>query len=152
MRIWLITIDEPLPIDGSNDRLHRSGILTNLLVSKGHEIVWWTSTFDHARKKQRFNIDTSIEINDCFNIRLLRSVNYKKNMSINRIINHYMLARKFSKLARLESRPDIILCSSPPIELSVVATRYGKERKKSFSRVFIEQRASFNWVIFWSFN
>jgi hypothetical protein len=152
LRIWLITIGEPLPIDGANDRLHRSGMLAILLVSKGHEVVWWTSTFDHARKKQRFNIDTSIEINDCFNIRLLRSVNYKKNMSINRIINHYMLARKFSKLARLESRPDIILCSFPPIELSVVATRYGKERKKSFSRVFIEQRASFNWVIFWSFN
>ena len=128
MRVWLITIGEPLPIDGANDRLHRSGMLANLLVSKGHEVVWWTSTFDHARKKQRFNIDTSIEINDCFNIRLLHSVNYKKNMSINRIINHYAIAHKFSKLARLESQPDIILCSFPTIELSLVATRYGKER------------------------
>ena len=30
MRIWLITIGEPLPIDGTNDRLHRSGMLANL--------------------------------------------------------------------------------------------------------------------------
>jgi glycosyltransferase involved in cell wall biosynthesis len=128
LHIWLITIGEPLPIDGANDRLHRSGMLANLLVSKGHEVVWWTSTFDHARKKQRFNIDTSIEINNCFTIRLLHSIEYKKNMSINRIVNHYMIARKFSRLARLESQPDIILCSFPTIELSLVATRYGKER------------------------
>lgn len=128
MRIWLITIGEPLPVDNANDRLHRSGTLANLLVSKGHEVVWWTSTFDHARKKQRFNKDTSIEINDCFNIRLLHSVNYKKNMSINRIINHYVIAHKFSKLAILEPQPDIILCSFPTIELSLAATRYGKER------------------------
>jgi len=128
LRIWLVTIGEPLPIDGANDRLHRSGMLANLLVSKGHEVVWWTSTFDHARKKQRFNIDTSIETNDRFTIRLLHSVNYKKNMSINRIINHHAIAHKFSKLASLESQPDIILCSFPTIELSLAATRYGKER------------------------
>ena len=128
MRIWLIKIGEPLPIDGTNERLYRTGLLANMLVKRGHEVVWWTSTFDHARKKQRFNIDTSIEINDCFNIRLLHSVRYKKNMSINRIINHYTIAHKFSKLARLEPQPDIILCSFPTIELSLVATRYGKKR------------------------
>ena len=128
MRIWLVTIGEPLPVDNANDRLHRSGMLANLLVSKGHEVVWWTSTFDHARKEQRFNMDTSIEINDCFNIRLLHSINYIKNMSINRIINHYAIAHKFSKLARLELQPDIILCSFPTIELSLAATKYGKER------------------------
>ena len=128
MLIWLITIGEPLPIDGAKDRLHRSGVLANLLVSEGHEVIWWTSTFDHARKKQRFNIDTSIEISDFFNIKLLHSVNYKKNMSINRIINHYAIAHKFLKLARLESKPDIILCSFPTIELSLAATKYGKER------------------------
>jgi glycosyltransferase involved in cell wall biosynthesis len=49
-------------------------------------------------------------------------------MSVNRIINHYAIAHKFSKLARLESQPDIILCSFPTIELSLAATRYGKER------------------------
>lgn len=128
MRIWLIKIGEPLPIDGTNERLYRTGLLANMLVKRGHEVVWWTSTFDHARKKQRFSMDTSIEINDCFNIRLLHSVGYKKNMSINRIINHYTIAHKFSKLARLELQPDIILCSFPTIELSLVATRYGKER------------------------
>jgi len=128
MRIWLITIGEPLPIDGTNERLYRTGILANLLVSKGHEVVWWTSTFDHTRKKQRFNADTSIDINDYFTIKLLHSMAYAKNVSISRVVNHYMIACKFSKLAQLESQPDIILCSFPTIELTLAATRYGKER------------------------
>lgn len=100
MRIWLITIGEPLPIDSSNERLYGTGVLANLLIEKGHEIIWWTSTFDHIRKRQRFNMNSSIDINNYFKIKLLHSVTYKKNVSINRIINHYMIARKFSKLAK----------------------------------------------------
>ncbi|GAI08595.1 unnamed protein product, partial [marine sediment metagenome] len=52
MRIWLITIGEPLPSDNNNDRLYRTGILAKLLIQRGHEVVWWTSTFDHVRKIQ----------------------------------------------------------------------------------------------------
>jgi glycosyltransferase involved in cell wall biosynthesis len=128
LRIWLITVGEPLPIEGANERLYRTGILSNLLIEKGHEIIWWTSTFDHIRKRQRFNTNISIDINNCFKIKLLHSVTYTKNVSISRVINHYMISRKFSKLARLESQPDIILCSFPTMELSLAATRYGKER------------------------
>jgi len=128
LHVWLITVGEPLPIDGDSERLYRTGILANMLVKKGHKVVWWTSTFDHIRKRQRFNTNTSIHMNDCFDIRLLHSVSYKKSISITRIINHYMIARKFSRFTRLESQPDIILCSFPTIELSLAATRYGKER------------------------
>jgi len=128
LRIWLITVGEQLPIDGANERLYRTGILANLLIEKGHEVIWWTSTFDHIRKRQRFSTNFSIDINNCFKIKLLHSVTYTKNVSISRIINHYMIAHKFSKLARLESQPDIILCSFPTIELSLATTRYGKER------------------------
>lgn len=128
MRVWLITIGEPLPIDEASDRLLRTGILANLLVVKGHEVVWWSSTFDHTRKKQRFDIDTSIDINNCFRINLLHSLEYKKNVSLCRIINHYGIARKFAILAKLEQKPDIILCSLPTLELSLVATDYGKKK------------------------
>lgn len=128
MRIWLITVGEPLPIDGFNDRLHRTGILANMLAIRGHEVVWWTSTVDHIRKRQRFNKDTLLRVNDHFQIRLLHSLLYKRNISLMRIVNHYGLAHKFSALAVSEQRPDIILCSLPPLELSLAATKYGKER------------------------
>ncbi len=128
MRIWLITIGEPLPIDGTNDRLHRAGTLANVLVTKGHEVIWWTSTFDHVRKRQRFNKDSSININERYRLYLLHSVRYRKNVSVNRIINHYGVARKFLKLAESEIQPDIILCSLPTLELSLAATEYGKKK------------------------
>jgi len=58
----------------------------------------------------------------------LYSLKYKKNVSIERIINHHILAYKFSKLAELEVQPDVVLCSYPTIELSLVATKYGKRK------------------------
>lgn len=55
MNIWLVTIGEPLPIDEGNYRLLRVGILANLLVKKNHNVIWWTSTFNHIEKKTLFS-------------------------------------------------------------------------------------------------
>ena len=127
MRVWLITVGEPLPIDGNNDRLHRTCMLAKLLVQKGHKVVWWTSTFDHVRKKQRFNTDTNIKVSNNFEIKLLHSIGYRKNISISRFINHYLIGCKFLKYARGEHKPDIILSSLPTLKLSLSAVKYGRK-------------------------
>lgn len=129
MRVWLITVGEPLPTDGANDRLLRTGTLADLLVARGHEVIWWTSTFDHARKRQRFNTNTSIAVNGRFQINLLHSIRYQKNVSLWRLINHYGIARNFWRLARSESQPDIIVCSLPTLELSLAAAKYGAQKR-----------------------
>jgi glycosyltransferase involved in cell wall biosynthesis len=126
MYIWLITIGEPLPMDSNNERLYRTGILANWLIKKNHQVLWWTSTFDHTRKKQRFDDDHTIILNDHFHIKLLHSISYRKNVSFRRIANHYGIARKFKRLAQFEVKPEIILCSFPTIELSLAATEFGK--------------------------
>ena len=127
MHIWLITVGEPLPIDGNNDRLHRTGILANLLIKRGHKVVWWTSTFDHVRKRQRVNTDTSIDISNNFKFKLLHSIGYKKNISLLRFINHYLIGYKFYKCAQDELKPDIILSSLPTLKLSLSAVKYGEK-------------------------
>ncbi len=127
MRTWLITIGEPLQISDGKDRLHRTGMLAKLLVQKGHEVVWWTSTFDHVRKIQRFDSDKTINKSNNFKIKLLHSIGYKKNISILRFINHYLIGCKFYKYAQEEHKPDIILCSLPPLKLSLSAVKYGKK-------------------------
>lgn len=127
MRIWLITIGEPLQISDAKDRLHRTGMLVNLLASKGYEVVWWTSTFDHVRKIQRFNSDSTINKSNNFKIKLLHSIGYKKNISIFRFINHYIIGCKFYKYARKEHKPDIILSSLPTLKLSLSAVKYGEK-------------------------
>lgn len=128
MYIWLITIGEPLPSDGDNNRFLRTGILANLLAARGHHVVWWTSTFDHARKRQRFEADITTDINKRFRIKLLHSIAYKNNVSLSRVINHWGIARKFAALAEAEPRPDIILCSLPTLELSLRAAEYGQKK------------------------
>ena len=127
MRVWLITIGEPLPIDGTNERLHRTGTLANMLVKRGHKIIWWTSTFDHIRKRQRFDSDKTIKQSNNFKIRLLNSIRYKKNISIFRFINHYLIGYKFYKYTQEELKPDIILSSLPTLKLSLSAVKYGKK-------------------------
>jgi len=126
MQFWLITIGEPLPVDGDNVRLYRTGLLANLLVEKGHNVLWWTSTYDHFKKKHRFFKDSVINVNDNLRIKLLYSIKYKRNVSLRRIINHYIIAHKFLRSAAHETKPDIILCSFPTIHLSFFATKYGK--------------------------
>ena len=127
MHIWLITVGEPLPIDGNNDRLYRTGILVNLLIKRGHKVVWWTSTFDHVRKIQRLNSDSTINKSNNFKIKLLHSIGYKKNISIFRFINHYLIGCKFYKYAQEGVKPNIILSSLPTLKLSLSAVKYGEK-------------------------
>ena len=59
MRIWLVQRAESTPHDDGGDRrLMRIGILANILRSNGHEVIWWTSSFDHIGKRKRFHHST----------------------------------------------------------------------------------------------
>ncbi|MEQ8754066.1 MAG: UDP-N-acetylglucosamine 2-epimerase (non-hydrolyzing) [Coleofasciculus sp. G1-WW12-02] len=128
MNIWLITIGEPLPNEG-NTRLLRTGIIAKLLISQNHQVLWWTSTFNHTIKKTRYYQDTQIELAKKFKLYLLHSIAYPHNISIQRLINHYGIAQKFTRLAEFEQKPDIILCSLPTLELSLAASRYGRKNQ-----------------------
>ncbi len=126
-RIWLVTIGEPLPTDGSNERLLRTGILAEQLSKQGHEVLWWTSSFDHVRKRQRATQDQRIAVREGYDIALLAANSYPSNVSYRRIKNHRTVAKKFAQQARREPLPDVIMCSWPLVELCVEAVRFGKE-------------------------
>jgi len=126
VRIWLIKTGEPLPIDGDDVRLLRMGILADYLVARGHEVTWWSSSFDHQRKRFRADGDASIVCSPGLRLILLKSIGYSGHISIRRYVEHLFTARRFSKAAPLLPEPDVILCSFPTIELAVAAGRYGK--------------------------
>lgn len=127
MRVWVIKMGEPLPTDGASYRPHRIGMLAEALVSRGHSVTWWASTLEHASKRQRYDKDTNLAVNDCFEIRLLHSLAYTKNVSARRLLNHALQARKFRRILRTETPPDIIFCCFPTIEMSRVAVEYGRK-------------------------
>jgi glycosyltransferase involved in cell wall biosynthesis len=126
LRIWLITVGEPLPIPGChNPRLLRTGRLARCLTDRGHEVLWWTSAFDHFTKRHHTPDDANFEW-EGGQLRLLRSTGYRKNVSIRRFIEHAGIARKFAREARMLPPPNLILVSLPTIELAHAAVEYGR--------------------------
>ena len=61
MKVWVITVGEPLPIDGRHERLYRSGILSQLMAAEGHDVTWWTSSFNHTKRAQRSTADSTVD-------------------------------------------------------------------------------------------
>ena len=127
MRVWLVTIGEPLPIDGNGgDRLFRAGIFAAKLAAAGHEVLWWTSTFDHVRKQHRFPVDKLLPLESGVQLKLIHGCGYSKNVSLRRLFDHAILGWKFARQSAQMSTPDVILCSLPSLDLPVAVTRYGK--------------------------
>ena len=50
LRIWIIKIGEPVPVCPGNYRLMRAGMLAQIAVNRGHDVLWWTSAFEHFTK------------------------------------------------------------------------------------------------------
>ncbi|MGA2258803.1 MAG: hypothetical protein ABSG53_29400, partial [Thermoguttaceae bacterium] len=130
MNIWLATIGEPVPVqDGADDRLHRTGFFAHFLAGHGHDVTWWTSDFDHFRKKHWFGKDATLKVSDRLTIRLLHGCGYGSNVSFGRIRDQRQIAKKFAALGRQAPRPpQIIVAALPTIELCDESVRYGRER------------------------
>jgi len=125
MNIWLIMSGEPLEMFG--ERPHRIGILSKMLANKGHDVTWWTTTYDHQHKKYFLNQDTKLKNNFGVNMIFLHpSVTYKKNVSFKRLINYKQVSLKFRSISMSESKPDIVLCAFPSIDLAYEAVNYAK--------------------------
>ena len=129
MNIWVIAIGEPLPLETNKDRLHRCGLVSSELVRRGHNVTWWTSTFNHLTKKHYYDQDTEIILSKNYKIKLLHGCYYGKNISFNRIKNHYEIGKSFKNNIKSRNKPDIIFCAFPSIELSYYATLYALDNK-----------------------
>jgi glycosyltransferase involved in cell wall biosynthesis len=127
MRIWLLTIGEPVPLGaGVRDRLHRTGSFARYLVSRGHEVTWWTSAFDHFRKQHLAGEDTYLTEPGGLHIRLLRGCGYKRNVSIERFRDHGQVAQRFRVLSQLEEQPEILVSALPTLQMCMAAGEYGR--------------------------
>lgn len=123
MNVWLVTIGEELPIV-PDIRKARTALLADHLLAKGHKVLWWTSTFDHFKKKHLFDKDTEIDVRDGYKIKALKGSGYRRNISLSRIIDHRLIAGKFRKTAPGMPKPDIIVASLPSYDLAYEAVMY----------------------------
>jgi glycosyltransferase involved in cell wall biosynthesis len=125
-RIWLLNIGEPLPTVLDSERRLRMGLLAETLAVQGHEVVWWSSTFDHNYKRQIVDFEQRIPVRGGLDLELLRAMTYTQNVSLRRFLNHFQIARRFEVRARTAQPPDVILCTVPTIELAASAVAYGR--------------------------
>lgn len=129
LRIWLITVGEPLPLPGHTERLWRTGLLAHRLAERGHRITWWTSTVDHFTKRHFTARSERREVRRNLELQFLHGVLYTRNISFARWRNHRQIAEEFTRLAADAPSPDLIVCSYPTLELSAAAVRFGRERR-----------------------
>ena len=127
MIIWLVNPFDPLP--GDPEQEGRYATLARLLVAKGHDVTWWTSSFSHRFKKP---VDQKTVTAACkaigFDVRFLSVPSYHRNVGLSRLWNHYLLAKCFRKAVRTEPNPPIIVLTSiPPPILARQAAIFAKE-------------------------
>jgi glycosyltransferase involved in cell wall biosynthesis len=129
MKIWLATIGEPLPVQGgAQDRLHRTGYLARFLAKHGHDVTWWTSTFDHVRKRHWFSDDASVQDGPRLKIELLHGRGYRSNVSLARFRDHREIGAKFAqRIRQVDAVPEIIVAALPTIELCAESVAYGRQ-------------------------
>lgn len=131
-RIWLITVGEPLPNSSQAARLLRTGLLAGVLAERGHEVVWWTGSFDHTSKRfwPEAGVDRCGSATDPgYTIRFLQSTGYQRNISIARLRDHAAAAASFTAQAKASEPPDVILCSLPTLELCEAAATYARAQR-----------------------
>lgn len=121
MRIWLLTVGETLPMLDEEARKMRTALLALELVSRGHEVVWWTSTIDHLRKRELSKVSFTKQWQEALTVEFLAGPMYTRSLSLRRYLNHIVVALRFMRAARKSRRPNIIVASYPTPELAAAA-------------------------------
>ena len=129
MKIWLVTIGEPIFHPNNKLRLHRTGILSKFILEnrKDIDVIWWTSTFNHFTKEQMFEKTTDNKVGVNLKMIAINGGGYKKNVSIDRVNDHAKINEIFKKYILIEDKPDIIVASFPTIGLCESALIFAKK-------------------------
>jgi glycosyltransferase involved in cell wall biosynthesis len=128
MNIWIIREGEPISEFSSSGRTMRSGTFALNLAELGHDVTWWTSTYLHYEKRYIEPIVPSHTLSPNLQLQFLHSKRgYQKNISLKRFRYSRDLGNEFRRLSGQITKPDIIYCSWPLIDLAYEAVRYGKK-------------------------
>lgn len=147
LTIWIFQTGEPLHLDKSDARPMRAMNLANALTAAGHKVVLWSSAFYHQKKIHRTHHYETTVLNDLLEIRLIPSKGYRRNIGIDRLIDHADLSLNLRKALKKETnRPDAAFIGYPPIEFAYVATRFLKKQniptildvKDQWPHIFVE--------------
>lgn len=127
MKIWLVSIFEQTPVDKVFSTRFLS--IASEAISRGHEVTFWGSTFKHNTKVQRYPETTVIDYEKNYRLHFVKSIGYKKNISLKRLFSHAVLGKKIiNEMAKAE-RPDVILLAFPPISVAYQVSTWANKNR-----------------------
>ena len=132
MKVWILQTGEPLQIDNSGLRPMRAINLSNILIEKKHNVVIWSTDFDHFLKKHRFGKNKKINFSNNLEFRILSSIGYKNNIGFARLVDHIQIAFKLKRKLAKSDKPDVAFIGYPPIEIAWVLARWLKKNDVPF--------------------
>ena len=129
MVVWIQNPFDNLPSEGY--RKQRYWLMCEAFARAGHQVVFWTSDFSHARKRTR---DVRLETEDGgVEMRMIPTLPYPKNVCFARIQSHRAYAREWLRLAldpslaSPVSRPSLIITSTPTLSAAATAIDLGRK-------------------------
>lgn len=126
--VWIFQSGEPLDIDNSKHNPMRAMQLSNYLVKNNFKVKLISANFNHMFKDFRYDVRDrfiKIKINKDFDVILINSIGYKKNISLKRFIDHFHLALNLNfYLKEAGNKPDVAFIGFPPIETSIVLSSW----------------------------
>jgi|GEM_PF-37165 len=131
MTIWIVYTYEAIPDYAGKTERYRFGELCRALAQQGHDVVWWTSNFDHGSKKHR-SCESVVQIGDRIRVRVLHSLGYPSNSSFRRVLHNRGLRRDLLREMTLESRPDLVIAGIPSLEAAEAASLYCQRNSVPF--------------------
>ena len=128
VNIWIIQTGEPLHCDGGSWRPMRAMNLADEMWNRGHIVRIVSSRFFHQEKRKRSTTRSRINVSERLEIDLVDSPGYKKNLSLERFYDHFVLAVNLARwlVARRKEKPDIVWIGYPPIETAFVTVIWCK--------------------------
>ena len=82
-----------------------------MLANHGYKVIFWTANFSHAFKKRRCCGWKTINVLPNFDIKLVPSASYKRNISFGRVLFELSYSVSLAKAFRKCDKPDLILTS-----------------------------------------
>ena len=91
MKIWILQTGEFLQIDKDKGRPMRAINLSEYFLKKGHSVNLLSSDFSHQLKIHRNKKLTIKNLEANFQITLIPSPGYSTNISLKRLLYHFIL-------------------------------------------------------------
>lgn len=121
----MVRTGEPVPRPGTRVRLARSGMIASRLADRGHDVTWWTATFEHGSKRHVLAPQERFRARRGLVVRALWAPGYRRHQSALRLLHHWWLGRALADAMAREVPPELILSSLPTTEFAAICTAYG---------------------------